>query len=985
VTGDRYHGAVRTRLLLILLCALSARAGGKPLLKNGAIGGGAGWTHGGSSKTFTFKIDRKTGGKKRGSLYVGNTDTEDNAARSWFFGLEAPETAGRLKLTVSIKAKGLQANSDVNAMVQLWPEKGAAVGYAWCGGTTKDTDWKEVHAVFDVPPEAKTIRILAYLVGPGEAWFDDFSLTRTEDPVTERPQRPRRIHDDEYWKLMRSCAAEIAWRFDSRDARAYAEKRGKPLLIYVRCTDSREGLASAQKTLRAEGIPGTDDGLRKDVLFRAGPLSDPSVAEMVNRRFVPLLVTYLFSVHGTGRGSLMAWSTTAGSTDTKKFEADAKVGAKEPGSLKISKTDATDKSPDNWYQTVEIPPGKYKSLELKAATRVQHFVKGSESCVMLQCSDKAGKALSAARLPELRKNTNWKKQEIHFAVPAGCTQIVVRAYLVGQGTVWFDDLALVPPKGKENLLKNGHVDPREGGDPLAEFGCKSTETVTPALVVTDSYGKPVRKLHRIGSLSADFVDHWLRSAMKEAGASFRARGPKDLFALGELEEVLTVTEGKVPPEDRKLRARAQLRLGDLDGALETIHGIRDAEVESVVGYCFLRRGAWKDARAAFARAGATPEARFWQGWCLQRLGKQAEAMRVWKEIAGPTRFGRKAAACLSAAGPRLWLSETTRLWPRPREMPGATEGFPGFDAAQSVRLLIGLQNADGSFGSHHGAPGQGYWDGAITALAAGALERWRKHLPKDVARAAGKARDGALRYLAAWARRPSARNDAFNGPYVLICLVRAKRRGPARAVVGRIAEGQEEDGNWTVYHAGRPASFNTALNVMALAEAKAAGIKVPGKVLASGTRALAAMRQKGDLFPYSTGPGHEWMTTAHGAIARDALCEHALLAVGEGSTQAQLDRALARFLEFADELRAPTKHYFDYFNTRGHGGYYFFFAFRNAFEAAALAGDETRARVREFVRRAVLAVREGDGAFLDHYMNGRAYATAQALAVLAPE
>jgi tetratricopeptide (TPR) repeat protein len=978
-------GAVRTRLLLVLLCILPALAAEKPLLKNGAIGGGAGWTHAGSSKTFTFKIDRKTGGRKRGSLYVVNTDAEDRAARCWFHSLEAPEKAGRLKLTVSIKARGLQAGSDVNAMVQLWPEKGAAVGHAWCGGTKEDTDWKEVHAVFDVPPEARTIRILAYLVGPGEAWFDDFHLERTGDPVTKRPDRKRTVRDGAYWKLLRSCAEDIDWRFDSRDARAYAQKRGKPLLVYVRCTDDRDGLASAQKTLRAEGVPSTDDGLRKDVLFRAGPLSDPDIAELANRQFVPLLVTYLFSVHGTGRGSLMAWSTTAASTEKKKFEADIKVGAGEPGSLKISKTDATDRGPDNWFQTIEIEPGQHKSLELKAATRVQHFVKGSESCVMLQCSDKDGKALSYARVPEIRKNTNWKKQEVNFAVPPACTQIVVRAYLVGQGTVWFDDLALVPPKSKENLLKNGDVDPREGGDPLAEFGYTSKEAVTPALLVTDPHGKPVRKLHRIGSLSADFIDHWLRSALKEVGASFRARGPKDLFALGQLEQVLEVTEGKIPPEDRKLRARAQLRLGDLDGALETLRGIRDAESKSVVGYCLLRRGAWKEARAAFAKAGATPAARFWQGWCLQRLGKQAEAMRVWKELAGPTRFGRKAAACLTAAGPRLWLSETTRLWPRPRELPGATEGFPGFDAAQSVRLLLGLQNADGSFGSHHGAPGQGYWDGSITALAADALERWRKHLPKDVAPAAGKARDGALRYLAAWAGRPNVRNDAFNNAYVLRCLVRAKRRGPAREVVGRIAASQEKDGNWTVYQAERPASFNTALNVLALAEAKQAGIKVPGKVLRSGTRALAAMRQKGDLFPYSTAPNHGWMTTAHGAIARDALCEHALLVAGEGSTPAQLDRALARFLEFADELRAPTKHYFDYFNGRGHGGYYFFFAHRNAFEAAALAGDETRARVRAFVRRAVLAVHEGDGAFMDHYMNGRAYATAQALAVLAPE
>jgi len=971
-------------LLVALLCALPALAGPKPLLRHGSIDNGAGWTNLGSGKTLTFKIDRKNGRKKRGSLYVANTDPEDDAARRWASSFKAPEKAGRLKLTCWIKAKGLQANSFVNAMVQLWPQKGPAVGHAWCGGTKKDTDWIEVHAVFDVPAKCKNISILAYLVGPGEAWFDDFSVTRTEDPVTKAPERKRKLRDDKFWKLMRSCAEDIEWRFDSRDARAYAAKRGKPLLVYVRCTDSRDGLASAQKTLRAEDVEYNDDGLRKDVLFRAGPLSDPDIAALVNRRFVPLLVTYLFAVHGTGRGSLMAWSASAAATDKRKFEVDAKLGAKEPGSLWIQKTDAKDRSPNNWFQNVKLPPGGHPSLALKATTRAQHFVKGSKSCVMLQCSDKDGKALSFARLPEIRKNTNWKRQEIDFAVPPACTQIVVRAYLVGQGSVWFDDLALVPPKSKENLLENGDIDPREGGDPLAEFGHKSTGAVTPALLVTDAFGKPVRKLHRIGSLSADFLDHWLRTAMQEAGASFRARGARELFALGELAQVLEVTAGKIPPEDRKLRARAQIRLGDLDGALETLRGIRDAEARCVAGYVFLRQGAWKEARAAFAKGGGTPAARFWQAWCLQRLGKQAEALSLWEAMVGPTRYGRKAAACLSANGPRLWLSETTLLWPRPRALPGVTEGAPGFDAAQSVRLLIGLQNADGSFGSHHGAPGQGFWDGSITALAADALAAWRPHLGRDVAAAAGKARDQALRYLGTWAKRPNARNDAFNNAYVLRCLVRAKRRGPAREVIRRIAESQEEDGNWTVYHAKRPASFNTALNVLALAEAKRAGSKVPGKVLARGMRALAAMRQKGDLFPYSTAPRHDWMTTEHGAIARDALCEHALLVAGEGATQAQLDRALARFLKFADELRAPTKHYYDYFNTRGHGGYYFFFAHRNAFEAAALAGDETRARVRAFVRRAVLAAREGDGAFLDHYMNGRAYATAQALAMLAP-
>jgi hypothetical protein len=222
----------------------------------------------------------------------------------------------------------------------------------------------------------------------------------------------------------------------------------------------------------------------------------------------------------------------------------------------------------------------------------------------------------------------------------------------------------------------------------------------------------------------------------------------------------------------------------------------------------------------------------------------------------------------------------------------------------------------------------------------------------------------------------------FSNPYVLMELLRARRRGGAGAVVARIAKTQLADGNWTVYQAERPASFNTALSILALARAKEAGLDVPKDVLDKGVAALAAMRQKGDLFPYSTMKGHEWMTTEWASIARDPLCEHALLANGKGDAR-KLGAALGRFEKFAPELRVVTKKLYDYFNSRGHGGYYFFFAHRNAFDAAALANGKTRDRVRAFVREAVLEAREGDGTFMDHQMIGRAYATAQALAILA--
>jgi len=146
--------------------------------------------------------------------------------------------------------------------------------------------------------------------------------------------------------------------------------------------------------------------------------------------------------------------------------------------------------------------------------------------------------------------------------------------------------------------------------------------------------------------------------------------------------------------------------------------------------------------------------------------------------------------------------------------------------------------------------------------------------------------------------------------------------------------------------------------------------------------ALASMRQDADLFPYSTKPGHEWMTTVHGSIARDPLCEHALLAAGRGSSAA-LEAALERYWRFGSELRLPTKKLYDWFNSRGHAGYYFFFAHRRALEAAEGASGRMRSRTRAFAREQVLAAHEGDGTFVDKFLLGRAYGTAQALLVLA--
>ena len=171
-------------ITLLLLHPVAA----KEILKNGGVKSPQGWTNTGGSPTATFKLDRKTGKAKNGSLYLTNTNPDDKTAHNWRTRFEAP--AGRpyrLKLTAQIRTKGMAAGAKANIMVQMWPKQGRAVGYAWCGEVSEDTDWKQIHTVFHVPEACKNINVLAYLVGKGEVWFDDFSVTKTKEDLTAAP------------------------------------------------------------------------------------------------------------------------------------------------------------------------------------------------------------------------------------------------------------------------------------------------------------------------------------------------------------------------------------------------------------------------------------------------------------------------------------------------------------------------------------------------------------------------------------------------------------------------------------------------------------------------------------------------------------------------------------------------------------------------------------------------------------------------------
>lgn len=769
----------------------------KNLIANGSLTSNAsGWSR--SSAGATFTRDTNQG---KGSLSI-HKKTPSKSPHNWWQAVALPGGGKpyNLELVARVRARGLAAGSTANVMVQLLDGSRKMIGGAWCTPVDKDSDWVETRAVFAVTRRCASVRVLAYFVGAGQVWFDDLRLTKTSKRPTARPRAGGQA-DTAMQALARGAASDLPWVFDVATALARAKREGKPILLYVRCTDDGKHLTSARRTIAADGIRWGDDGYMKDLMFRVGPLSDADVTGLIAKRFVPLCLTYILGSHG-----------------------------------------------------------------------------------------------------------------------------------------------------------RGYPDRAAGADPLAALGLSAKDHVTPALVVLDSDGKPRRKLHRMGVYSAPLVDRWLRSQIE--------RPRRDDLAGAAL-------------------GREQLRLGQLDLAEKTLAGMESPEGRTLRGIARMRRGDWAGAIASLKAAG-TPEASFRLGWCLARLGKHAEARAVWKPLAGKTRVGRRAAAWLLDGGWRPMLVNVMRDLTLPAGWEQTEGGAPSaFDAGRSLRALLELQREDGSFGGHRGRLGLGFSDAAISAIAGDALLAWKAKAPAALRPRMAAAHGRILAFLAAWSKRRSrGGGDSFNHAYALMHLVRAGDKQSAARVIARIAASQNPDGNWTVYQVARPASFNTALCLLALAGAKRAGHAVPAPAIAKGVAALAKMRQASGHFPYSTMKGHEWMTTDHGAIARNPLCESALIVNGRDSRQ-QLTVAFGHILAHHAELRRPSKMFYDYFNRRGHGGYYFYFAHRNAWEAAAHVPAPLRKKVRAAVRQALLSSMELDGTFVDSVSIGRAYGTGIALTVLA--
>jgi len=313
------------------------------------------------------------------------------------------------------------------------------------------------------------------------------------------------------------------------------------------------------------------------------------------------------------------------------------------------------------------------------------------------------------------------------------------------------------------------------------------------------------------------------------------------------------------------------------------------------------------------------------------------------------------------------------------------------DAAieRGIRFLVDAQNPDGSWGSGRGSTGfdvlaspPGSHDAfrvGCTALAAMAL------------REAGErtASDRALGYLASYdgLRRanPMELYNVWGHTYAMQALARAAKetgrddwRSAAARHLADLVRYETLSGGWNYYDfavgAQTPSmegtSFGTAAGLVALAEAKEAGLAVPEALVRRALARLREMRLPDGTFLY--GADYRYLrrlpaNKANGSLGRtqsghDALQVWSDPGIGEREIREGLDRFFRehRFLEMGRKRQFPHEAWYQT------SGYYYYFGH---FHAARLIGRlPDRGGYAERLRATILPYQEADGSWWDYKM-----------------
>ena len=178
-------------------------------------------------------------------------------------------------------------------------------------------------------------------------------------------------------------------------------------------------------------------------------------------------------------------------------------------------------------------------------------------------------------------------------------------------------------------------------------------------------------------------------------------------------------------------------------------------------------------------------------------------------------------------------------------------------------------------------------------------------------------------------------------------------------------------------------SFTTAAAVLAMIEAREAGLELDEKVYRAGVRAVQMARLPNGAYNYdvSAVPRHmrmESINQVKGSLGRIQVCNLALYRAGETVTQDDLVWGLEQFVKhhkFLDVARnKPIPHEAYYANA----AYFYLFAHYYAAQVLQVLPAEKREQFAPHVQQGILSARQKDGSMWDFWIanNTKPYGTA---------
>ncbi len=373
--------------------------------------------------------------------------------------------------------------------------------------------------------------------------------------------------------------------------------------------------------------------------------------------------------------------------------------------------------------------------------------------------------------------------------------------------------------------------------------------------------------------------------------------------------------------------------------------------------------------------------------------------------------------CLSAwaadepARPSV-LSETSPK-PKPVEPPTAAEIDQSIH--RGIEFLLKHQHEDGSWGSADSSrPGEVYapipgahqaFKAAVTAMSISALIETGGN-NEEVAASLDRAENWLFEHLSKVRR---ATSDTFYNcwthAYGIQSLVRMLGRRPGDVQrndrIRKLIEQQIDmldryevvDGGWAYYdfkaHTQKPSgstmSFVTAAVLVALHEAKQAGIEIPKRLIDRATASIRRQRKPDFSYYYGEYLKNRPMLPVNrpgGSVGRSQACNVAMRLWGDPLTtdavmETWLDRLFARNLWLDIGRKRPIPHE-SWFQV---AGYFFYYGHYYAALCIEQIPEKDRAPYQDHLARVLLPLQEKDGSWWDFplYDYHQTYGTAFAL------